>query len=156
MSLQLRRLIGDFATLITVFIMSCYGCYYRNEVNISYLHIPTSFAPAESSRTVWMVKTLGSNEIWVILLSVIPAVVLTLMLFLEHGMTTLIANRKENKLKVHLTSRQGLDHNFIIRALSLCVSFDIFAPTHTHHTHTPHTTHHTNTDTNTNTNTHHL
>ena len=47
-----------------------------------------------------MVETLGSNEIWVILVSVIPAVFLTLMLFLEHNMTTLIGNRKENKLKV--------------------------------------------------------
>lgn len=94
-----RRLVGDFATLSTVFLMSWFGFCYKNEVNISFLDIPTSYSPSESSRRSWMVQTLGSNEVWVILVALLPAVILTLMLFLEHGMTTLIANRKENKLK---------------------------------------------------------
>ena len=91
--------------------MSWFGFCYKNEVNISFLDIPTSYSPSESSRRSWMVQTLGSNEVWVILVALLPAVILTLMLFLEHGMTTLIANRKENKLKVRYESNFVLIHD---------------------------------------------
>ena len=99
----MRRTIADCATLITVVVMSGAGYSYRNEVNISFLYTPASYSPSESMRSSWMVTTIGKNSLWIVVVAVIPAVLLTMVLFLEQNMATMVANKKENKLKVGWT-----------------------------------------------------
>ncbi|XP_065070911.1 electrogenic sodium bicarbonate cotransporter 1-like isoform X2 [Rhopilema esculentum] len=96
---SLRRTIADCATLITVVVMSGAGYSYRNEVNISFLYTPASYSPSESMRSSWMVTTIGENSLWIVVVAVIPAVLLTMILFLEQNMATMVANKKENRLK---------------------------------------------------------
>ena len=80
--------------------MSAVAYNYRNEVNLSYLKFPDTYSPSESKRDKWMVETLGTNPVWVIIAAFVPAIVLTMMLFMEQHLTAMNANKKENRLKV--------------------------------------------------------
>ena len=93
-------MIGDFAALVTVFCISAVGYQYRNDVNIPLLDFPHTYAPIVSNRAGWIVETFGKNPVWILVISFLPAISLTLVLFFEQHLTTMIANKKENKLKV--------------------------------------------------------
>eukprot|EP00794_Sanderia_malayensis_P018297 gene18297-20120_t len=113
-----RRMTGDFATLITVILMSMLAFSYRNQVNILYVNFPGTFAPAEPKRSSWMVKALAGNPLWTILVACIPAIFLTMTLFIEQHLTALIVNRRESKLK----KRYGYHLDLLLITIGLLVS----------------------------------
>lgn len=48
----------------------------------------------------WFVKPFGGNPWWVYLASALPALLVTILLFMDQQITAVIVNRKEHKLKV--------------------------------------------------------
>lgn len=48
----------------------------------------------------WFVAPFGKNPWWVYLASILPALLVTILIFMDQQITAVIVNRKENKLKV--------------------------------------------------------
>lgn len=48
----------------------------------------------------WFVPPFGGNPWWVYLASALPALLVTILIFMDQQITAVIVNRKEHKLKV--------------------------------------------------------
>lgn len=49
----------------------------------------------------------GKNPWWVYLASILPALLVTILIFMDQQITAVIVNRKENKLRVRLVLSAG-------------------------------------------------
>lgn len=58
-----------------------------------------SLKPTRSDRG-WVVMPFGKNPWWMYLASFIPALLVTILIFMDQQISAVIVNRKENKLKV--------------------------------------------------------
>lgn len=54
----------------------------------------------------WFVAPFGKNPWWVYPASILPALLVTILIFMDQQITAVIVNRKENKLKVRLRHEQ--------------------------------------------------
>ncbi|KHJ45498.1 anion exchange protein [Trichuris suis] len=88
---RVRAVLSDFAVIISIVIMV--------SVDISLdLQTPKLY-PTHEGRG-WLVNPLpDSSTWWIIPLGLPPAVLLCILLFMDHQITVVIVNRKENKLK---------------------------------------------------------
>jgi sodium bicarbonate cotransporter 4 len=57
------------------------------------------FKPTSPNRG-WFVPPFGGNPWWVCLAAAIPALLVTILIFMDQQITAVIVNRKEHKLKV--------------------------------------------------------
>jgi len=48
----------------------------------------------------WFISPLGPNPWWTVIAAVIPALLCTILIFMDQQITAVIINRKEHKLKV--------------------------------------------------------
>lgn len=55
----------------------------------------------------WFVPPFGGNPWWVYLASALPALLVTILIFMDQQITAVIVNRKEHKLKVSWTRPQS-------------------------------------------------
>ncbi|MGH0128294.1 UNVERIFIED_CONTAM: hypothetical protein FKN15_027835 [Acipenser sinensis] len=62
------------------------------------LQVPNEFKPTRDDRG-WLINPLGRNPWWTALVSVIPALLCTILIFMDQQITAVIINRKEHKLK---------------------------------------------------------
>lgn len=67
------------------------------------LVIPTEFQPTTATRG-WIIPLFGKNQFYTILLAIIPAIIATILIFMDQQITAVIVNRKEFKLKVFFLS----------------------------------------------------
>ncbi|KAK3710266.1 hypothetical protein QZH41_019020 [Actinostola sp. cb2023] len=95
--LSLRAKVSDFAVLISILVFV--GIDLAFDVNTPKLQIPLSFRPTASEKRGWLVSPLGKNPAWVIIAAAIPAVLATILVFMDQQITALIVNRREHKLK---------------------------------------------------------
>lgn len=63
-------------------------------VSVSFPSQPTS------PHRGWFVPPFGGNPWWVYLASALPALLVTILIFMDQQITAVIVNRKEHKLKV--------------------------------------------------------
>ena len=63
------------------------------------LQVPTNFSPTLSDRP-WLVHPLGSNPWWSPMFAILPAMLATILIFMDQQITIVIVNRKEHLLKV--------------------------------------------------------
>merc|ERR1719481_42022 len=61
------------------------------------LDVPAKFAPTLPTRG-WIVPMLNGNPWWTILLAVVPALLGSILIFMDQQITAVIVNRKEHKL----------------------------------------------------------
>ena len=73
--------------------------YTKNKQNIFSLKVPSEFKPTLHSRG-WIIAPFNNNPMWTALLAVFPALLGTILIFMDQQITAVIVNRKENKLKV--------------------------------------------------------
>lgn len=71
-------------------------------VNTPKLDIPLKFQPTNSEARGWVIPPLGKNPVWSIPAAAIPALLATILVFMDQQITALIVNRREHKLKVHI------------------------------------------------------
>ncbi|XP_008321190.1 sodium bicarbonate cotransporter 3-like isoform X2 [Cynoglossus semilaevis] len=93
---KVRSTISDFAIFLTIMIMVLLD--YLVGVPSPKLRVPDRFQPTSSTRG-WFISPLGSNPWWTVLAASIPALLCTILIFMDQQITAVIVNRKENKLK---------------------------------------------------------
>ncbi|KAM9858213.1 solute carrier family 4 member 4a isoform 1-T1 [Aulostomus maculatus] len=91
-----RKLISDFAIILAILIFC--GVDVLVGVDTPKLIVPTEFKPTSPKRG-WFVPPFGGNPWWVYLASSLPALLVTILIFMDQQITAVIVNRKEHKLK---------------------------------------------------------
>ncbi|XP_068092297.1 sodium bicarbonate cotransporter 3 isoform X9 [Hyperolius riggenbachi] len=93
---KVRSTISDFAVFLTIVIMVVID--YFVGVDSPKLHVPEKFEPTLPDRG-WFIDPLGNNPWWTLLAAAIPALLCTILIFMDQQITAVIINRKEHKLK---------------------------------------------------------
>ncbi|KTG46632.1 hypothetical protein cypCar_00019488, partial [Cyprinus carpio] len=93
---KLRKLINDFAIFTSI--MTFVGLDMFMGLKTPKLIVPTEFKPTRPDRG-WIVMPFGKNPWWMCLASFVPALLVTILIFMDQQITAVIMNRKENKLK---------------------------------------------------------
>ncbi|KAL6061554.1 hypothetical protein STEG23_000997, partial [Scotinomys teguina] len=93
---KVRSTISDFAVFLTIVIMVAVD--YFVGIPSPKLHVPEKFEPTDPSRG-WIISPLGDNPWWTLLIAAVPALLCTILIFMDQQITAVIINRKEHKLK---------------------------------------------------------
>lgn len=92
-----RQYISDFAVIIAILSMSILD--FIMNIPTPKLDVPHEFKPTLSSRG-WLVPPFSTNNPWwTPLIAIFPAMLGTILIFMDQQITSVIINRKENKLK---------------------------------------------------------
>ncbi|XP_047240747.1 sodium bicarbonate cotransporter 3-like isoform X8 [Girardinichthys multiradiatus] len=91
-----RSTISDFAVFITIMVMVAVD--YLMGIPSPKLHVPDRFEPTSKHRG-WLIDPLGENPWWTLLVAAVPALLCTILIFMDQQITAVIINRKEHKLK---------------------------------------------------------
>uniref|UniRef100_A0A8C9ZM96 Anion exchange protein n=1 Tax=Sander lucioperca TaxID=283035 RepID=A0A8C9ZM96_SANLU len=92
----LRKLISDFAIFMSI--MSFVGLDMLMGLDTPKLIVPTEVKPTRPDRG-WLVMPFGKNPWWWYVASFVPALLVTILIFMDQQISAVIVNRKENKLK---------------------------------------------------------
>ncbi|KAJ8395789.1 hypothetical protein AAFF_G00028360 [Aldrovandia affinis] len=93
---KVRSTISDFAVFLTIMIMVLLD--YLVGIPSPKLNVPDRFEPTSKHRG-WLIDPLGDNPWWTVLAAFIPALLCTILIFMDQQITAVIVNRKEHKLK---------------------------------------------------------
>ncbi|XP_033502816.1 electrogenic sodium bicarbonate cotransporter 1-like isoform X1 [Epinephelus lanceolatus] len=91
-----RKLISDFAIILTILVFCGVDAFVG--VETPKLIVPSEFKPTSPLRG-WFVPPFGGNPWWVYLAAALPALLVTILIFMDQQITAVIVNRKEHKLK---------------------------------------------------------
>ncbi|XP_029022167.1 sodium-driven chloride bicarbonate exchanger-like isoform X9 [Betta splendens] len=93
---KVRSTISDFGVFITIMIMVLVD--YLMGIPSPKLNVPDRFEPTSKNRG-WLMDPLGGNPWWTLLVALLPALLCTILIFMDQQITAVIINRKEHKLK---------------------------------------------------------
>ncbi|XP_059403723.1 electrogenic sodium bicarbonate cotransporter 1-like isoform X3 [Carassius carassius] len=110
-----RKFISDFAIVLAILIFCCVDALVG--VDTPKLIVPSEFKPTSPNRG-WFVPPFGGNPWWVYLAAALPALLVTILLFMDQQITAVIINRKEHKLKKG--AGYHLDLFWVALLLALC------------------------------------
>uniref|UniRef100_A0A672S1C8 Anion exchange protein n=1 Tax=Sinocyclocheilus grahami TaxID=75366 RepID=A0A672S1C8_SINGR len=88
--------VHDFAVFITILTMVLID--YALGIPSPKLQVPNEFKPTRDDRG-WLISPLGPNPWWTTIVTFIPALLCTILIFMDQQITAVIINRKEHKLK---------------------------------------------------------
>lgn len=88
---------SDFAVIIAIFSMSIMDHFVG--ISTPKLEVPTEFKPTLEGRG-WIISPFQHNPWWSAIAAIAPALLGTILIFMDQQITAVIVNRKENKLKV--------------------------------------------------------
>uniref|UniRef100_A0A8C9T9S2 Anion exchange protein n=1 Tax=Scleropages formosus TaxID=113540 RepID=A0A8C9T9S2_SCLFO len=97
---RLRRVIGDFGVPIAILIMVLVD-YSIQDTYTQKLSVPSGFSVTSPKKRGWLINPLGSNgdfPIWMMAASILPALLVFILIFMETQITTLIVSKKERML----------------------------------------------------------
>ncbi|XP_037663035.1 electrogenic sodium bicarbonate cotransporter 4 [Choloepus didactylus] len=93
---KVRALVADFSIIFSILLFcgidACFG------LETPKLHVPSIIKPTRPDRG-WVVAPFGKNPWWVYPASILPALLVTILIFMDQQITAVIVNRKENKLR---------------------------------------------------------
>uniref|UniRef100_A0A8C5I5M8 Anion exchange protein n=1 Tax=Gouania willdenowi TaxID=441366 RepID=A0A8C5I5M8_GOUWI len=93
---RVRAIISDFAVFITILTMVLID--YALGIPSPKLQVPSKFKPTRDDRG-WVINPVGPNPWWTTIVTFIPALLCTILIFMDQQITAVIINRKEHKLK---------------------------------------------------------
>ncbi|XP_029460019.1 electrogenic sodium bicarbonate cotransporter 4 isoform X2 [Rhinatrema bivittatum] len=93
---KLRTLVADFAIVFAILLFCGIDAFF--ELETPKLHVPSQIKPTRSDRG-WFVFPFGKNPWWLYLASALPALLVTILIFMDQQITAVIVNRKEHKLR---------------------------------------------------------
>ncbi|XP_073318417.1 sodium-driven chloride bicarbonate exchanger-like [Pagrus major] len=93
---KVRAIISDFAVFITILTMVFVD--YALGIPSPKLQVPNKFKPTRDDRG-WLINPVGPNPWWTTIITFIPALLCTILIFMDQQITAVIINRKEHKLK---------------------------------------------------------
>ncbi|XP_016159799.1 PREDICTED: band 3 anion transport protein [Ficedula albicollis] len=97
---KVRRLIGDFGVPISIFIMAL-ADFFISDTYTQKLSVPKGLQVTNATARSWFIQPMGEKKpfpIWMMFASVIPALLVFILIFLETQITTLIVSKPERKL----------------------------------------------------------
>ncbi|KAF4089653.1 hypothetical protein AMELA_G00069080 [Ameiurus melas] len=97
---NLRRVIGDFGVPISIFIMVLVD-YSIKDTFTQKLSVPDGFNVTSPEKRGWVINPLGSDgqfPVWMMAASILPALLVFILIFMETQITTLIVSKKERML----------------------------------------------------------
>uniref|UniRef100_A0A7N6A0B0 Anion exchange protein n=1 Tax=Anabas testudineus TaxID=64144 RepID=A0A7N6A0B0_ANATE len=92
---KVRSMISDFAVFLTIVVMVLLDSAIG--VPSQKLKVPSKFQPTRDDRG-WLISPIGPNPWWTVLAASIPALLCTILIFMDQQITAVIINRKEHKL----------------------------------------------------------
>ncbi|NXC42336.1 S4A4 protein, partial [Penelope pileata] len=92
----LRKLVSDFSTILAILIFCAIDVALGLET--PKLLVPSELKPTNPARG-WIVFPFGANPWWVCLASMVPAILVTILIFMDQQITAVILNRREYKLQ---------------------------------------------------------
>ncbi|XP_048508728.1 electrogenic sodium bicarbonate cotransporter 1 isoform X2 [Athalia rosae] len=93
---KVRQIVSDFAVLIAIFSMSILDHFVG--IATPKLEVPEEFKPTLDGRG-WVIWPFQENPWWSSIAAALPALLGTILIFMDQQITAVIVNRKENKLK---------------------------------------------------------
>ncbi|XP_028327596.1 sodium bicarbonate cotransporter 3-like isoform X1 [Gouania willdenowi] len=111
---KVRSAISDFAVFLTIVVMVLLD--FMLGIPSPKLSVPARFQPTSIHRG-WLISPLGPNPWWTLLGASVPALLCTILVFMDQQITAVIVNRKENKLKKSC----GYHLDLLVVALMLAV-----------------------------------
>ncbi|CAB0031581.1 unnamed protein product, partial [Trichogramma brassicae] len=93
---KVRQIISDFAVIIAIFSMTALDASVG--IDTPKLEVPSEFKPTLDGRG-WIIMPFNHNPWWSAVVAVLPALLGTILVFMDQQITAVIVNRKENKLK---------------------------------------------------------
>ncbi|XP_017799361.1 PREDICTED: electroneutral sodium bicarbonate exchanger 1 isoform X2 [Habropoda laboriosa] len=93
---KVRQVVSDFAVIIAIFSMSTLDHFVN--IPTPKLEVPEEFKPTLADRG-WIIWPFQSNPWWSAIVACLPALLGTILIFMDQQITAVIVNRKENKLK---------------------------------------------------------
>ncbi|KAM6220386.1 electrogenic sodium bicarbonate cotransporter 4 isoform 2-T2 [Rhynchocyon petersi] len=93
---KVRALVADFSIIFSILLFCGIDACFSLET--PKLHVPSVIKPTRPDRG-WFVAPFGKNPWWVYPASILPALLVTILIFMDQQITAVIVNRKENKLK---------------------------------------------------------
>ncbi|XP_068998368.1 anion exchange protein 2a isoform X1 [Embiotoca jacksoni] len=97
---RLRRIIGDFGVPIAILIMVLVD-YSVEDTYTQKLNVPSGFSVSTPEKRGWLISPLGSDgqfPIWMMGASILPAILVFILIFMESQITALIVSKKERML----------------------------------------------------------
>uniref|UniRef100_A0A673BS80 Anion exchange protein n=1 Tax=Sphaeramia orbicularis TaxID=375764 RepID=A0A673BS80_9TELE len=97
---RLRRIIGDFGVPIAILIMVLVD-YSVEDTYTQKLSVPSGFSVSSPDKRGWLISPLGSDgqfPVWMMAASVLPAILVFILVFMESQITALIVSKKERML----------------------------------------------------------
>ncbi|NXT59387.1 S4A4 protein, partial [Pluvianellus socialis] len=91
-----RKLVSDFAIILAI-LASC-AIDATLGLETPKLLVPSELKPTNPARG-WIIFPFGANPWWVCLVSAVPAVLVTILIFMDQQITAVILNRREYKLQ---------------------------------------------------------
>uniref|UniRef100_A0A672JY69 Anion exchange protein n=1 Tax=Sinocyclocheilus grahami TaxID=75366 RepID=A0A672JY69_SINGR len=95
-----RRIIGDFGIPISILISVLVDCTIPDTYTQK-LNVPSGFSVTSPDKRSWFVSPFGDKQpfpVWMMGASVIPALLVFILIFMETQITTLIVSKKERRL----------------------------------------------------------
>ncbi|NXK94312.1 S4A4 protein, partial [Formicarius rufipectus] len=91
-----RKLVSDFAVILAILASCTIDAILGLET--PKLLVPSELKPTNPARG-WIIFPFGANPWWVCLVSAVPAVLVTILIFMDQQITAVILNRREYKLQ---------------------------------------------------------
>ncbi|XP_074141247.1 anion exchange protein 4 [Sminthopsis crassicaudata] len=93
---RVRKVISDFSMVLAILL----GCGLDASLGLSTpkLIVPNEFKPTHPDRK-WLVPLFGANPWWLCLATALPALLLSILVFMDQQITAVILNRKEYQLQ---------------------------------------------------------
>lgn len=122
---RVRRVIGDFGVPIAILIMVLVD-YSIEDTYTQKLSVPSGFSVTAPKKRGWVINPLGENSsfpVWMMVASLLPAILVFILIFMETQITTLIISKKERMLQKG--SGFHLDLLLIVAMGGICALFGL-------------------------------
>nr|KAF6277143.1 solute carrier family 4 member 2 [Myotis myotis] len=122
---RVRRVIGDFGVPIAILIMVLVD-YSIEDTYTQKLSVPSGFSVTAPEKRGWVINPLGVNSafpVWMMVASLLPAILVFILIFMETQITTLIISKKERMLQKG--SGFHLDLLLIVAMGGICAVFGL-------------------------------
>jgi anion exchange protein len=119
---SIRSKISDFGVVITI--ATVVGLDYLVGLDTPKLQVPDKFETTVPERG-WFINPIERNKdkLWVVFPAIIPALLATILIFMDQHITSVIVNRRENKLKK--SCGYHLDLLIIAICIGICSLFGL-------------------------------
>ncbi|XP_027945043.1 anion exchange protein 2 isoform X2 [Eumetopias jubatus] len=122
---RVRRVIGDFGVPIAILIMVLVD-YSIEDTYTQKLSVPSGVSVTAPEKRGWVINPLGENSsfpVWMMVASLLPAILVFILIFMETQITTLIISKKERMLQKG--SGFHLDLLLIVAMGGICALFGL-------------------------------